>query len=146
MFVYQYFIIYYVAYDILMSSKHKYFAPHVLYYYTCMTLPTYLVIGLVADICVGRYKIIVASILCLHSVHWMDYSMIISFYVTHKYVAVAYLLSSVGAAGILSIAVPFNIDQMIGATADELSTIIYWHCFGLYIRLDRNYIQSRDGY
>ena len=23
-----------------------------------------------------------------------------------------------------------NIDQMIGATADELSTVIYWHCFG----------------
>ena len=65
--------------------------------------------------------------------HWMDYC--VSFYATHKYVhftlvAVGYSLSTIGTAGILSIAVPFNIDQMIGATADELSTIIYWHCFG----------------
>ena len=34
---------------------------------------------------------------------------------------------TVGAVGILSIAIPFNIDQMIGATADELSTVIYCH-------------------
>ena len=25
---------------------------------------------------------------------------------------------------------PFNIDQFIGATADELSNVIYWHGFG----------------
>ena len=129
MFVYQYFIINYVAYDSVMSSKHRYFAPHVLYY---MTLPTYLVIGLVADICVGRYKIIVASIYCAF-IGWI--TLCVSFYVTHEHVhftlvAVGYLLSSVGAGGIQSIAVPFNIDQMVGATADELSTIIYWHCFG----------------
>ena len=40
------------------------------------------------------------------------------------------MLSSVGAVGILSIAIPFTIDQMVGATADELSTIIYWHFIG----------------
>ena len=66
----------------------------------------------------------------------LDGLLCVSFYVTHKYVhftlvGVGYLLSSVGAAGIQSIAVPFNIDQMVGATADEFSTIIYWHCFGL---------------
>ena len=107
MFVYQYFIINYVAYDSVMSSKCRYFAPHVLYY---ITLPTYLVIGLVADICVGRYKIIVASIYCAF-VGWI--TLCVSFYVTHKYVhftlnAVGYLLSGVGAVGIQSIAVPFN--------------------------------------
>ena len=83
-------------------------------------------------ICVGRYKIIVASIYCAF-IGWI--TLCVSFYVTHKYVnftlvAVGYCLSSIGAAGIQSIAVPFIIDQMIGATADELSTIIYWHCFG----------------
>ena len=93
---------------------------------------TFLVIGLVADICVGRYKIIVASIYCAF-IGWI--TLCVSFYVTHEYahftlVAVGYLVSYVGAAGILSIAIPFNIDQMIGATADELSTIIYWHFFG----------------
>ena len=98
-----------------------------------VALLTYVVIGLVADICVGRYKIIVASIYCAF-IGWI--TLCISFYVKHKYVhfslvAVGYFLSSVGAAGILSIAIPFIIDQMIGATADELSTIIYWYCFGL---------------
>ena len=97
-----------------------------------VALLTYLVIGLVADICVGRYKIIVASIYCAF-IGWI--TLCVSFYVTHEYVhftlvAVGCLLSSVGAAAIQCIAIPFNIDQMIGATADELSAIIYWHCFG----------------
>ena len=129
MFVYQYFIINYVAYDTI-NLDSTYFAPDALYY---MALPTYLVIGLVADICVGRYKIIVASLYCAF-VGWITLS--VSFYVTQKYVhytlvAVGYSLGTIGAAGIQSISVPFNIGQMVGATADELSTIIYWHCFGL---------------
>ena len=126
--IYQHFIINYVAYNGLIDINLS-FTPDALYN---MILPTYLVIGLVADICVGRYKTIVASIYCTF-IGWI--TLCVSFYVTHEYVhftlvAVGYLISSVGAVGILSIAVPFNIDQMIGATADELSTIIYWHCFG----------------
>ena len=35
--------------------------PFVLYY---LMLPLYLVIGLVADVCVGRYRVMVASIYC----------------------------------------------------------------------------------
>ena len=69
MFVYQYFIINYVAYDSVMSSKHRYFSPHVLYY---MTLPTYLVIGLVADMCWKIQDYCSQHILCLY---WMDYPM-----------------------------------------------------------------------
>ena len=131
MFVYQQFVITYIGNDSLLKINlgSSVLANGALYY---MTLPTYLVIGLVADICVGRYKIIVASIYCAF-VGWI--TLCVSFYVTHEYVhftlvAVGYLLSSVGAAGIQSIAIPFIIDQMIGATADELSTIIYWQCFG----------------
>ena len=102
-----------------------------------VALLTYVFIGLVADICIGRYKIIVACIYCAF-IGWV--TLCVSFYVTHEYVhytlvAVGFLLSSVGAAGILSIAIPFNIDQMIGATADELSTIIYWHFFGFPLGL-----------
>ena len=130
-FTYQFFIINFVASDSSMDiiSSHMDVVPYVLFY---LILPTYLVIGLVADICIGRYKIIVASIYCAF-IGWI--TLCVSFYVTHEYVhftlvAVGYLLSSVGAAGIQSIAVPFNIDQMVGATADELSTIIYWHFFG----------------
>ena len=126
MFVYQFFIISYAA-----ISPHVDNVSYALFY---MMLPTcvILVFGLVADICVGRYKIIAASIYCAF-IGWI--TLCVSFYVTHNYahfalVLVGYSLGTVGAGGILSIAIPFNIDQMIGATADELSTIIYWHCFG----------------
>ena len=127
MFIYQMFIITYVGNNSTISSQYTNLNSLYL-----VSLPTYVVIGLVADICVGRYKIIVASIYCAF-VGWI--TLCVSFYVTYKYVhftfvAVGYCLSSIGAAGIQSIAIPFNIDQMIGATADELSTIIYWHCFG----------------
>ena len=75
---------------------------------------------------------IVASIYCAF-IGWI--TLCVSFYITHKQLhctllAIGYLLGSAGAAGIQSIAVPFNVDQLIGATAEELSAIVYWHCFG----------------
>ena len=130
MFIYLHFMADYVSKELSLDavSSHIKISTQTLY----VAPLTYLVIGLVADICVGRYKIIVASIYCAF-IGWI--TICVSFYVTHEYVnftlvAVGYLLSYVGAAGIQSIAIPFNIDQMIGATADELSTIIYWHFFG----------------
>ena len=127
--IYQLFAIGYIASDNTVSSQNAGIALLALNY---VVLPTYLVTGLAADICIGRYKIIVASIYCAF-IGWI--TLCVSFYVTHKFVhftlvAVGFLLGTVGAAGIQSIAIPFNIDQMIGATADELSNIIYWHCFG----------------
>ena len=144
MFIYQRFIISYVTNSsLLATTSYKYvdIAPYILYY---SMLPTYLVIGLVADICVGRYKIIVASIHCAF-MGWI--TLCVSFYITHKYVHVAlvtvgYLLATVGAAGIQSIAVPFNIDQMVGATADQLSAIVYWYSFGYPLGLSLEKISS----
>ena len=105
--------------------------PSMLYY---LILPLYLVIGLVADVCVGRYRVVVVSIYCAF-VGWLI--LCVSFYITQSdiaqatLIAIGFLVGTVGAVGILSIAMPFNIDQLIGATADELSNVIYWHCFGL---------------
>ena len=99
-----------------------------------LVLPTYLVIGLVADICVGRYRIIVAGLYCA-CVGWLTVA--VSFCISQYWSAASFILlivgfslSMVGAAGIQSVAVPFNIDQLIGVTADELSAVIYWHVFG----------------
>ena len=134
MFIYLVFMADYVSTEPLLDAVSS----HMNIYTRTLVAPlTYLVIGLVADMCVGRYKIIVASIYCAF-IGWI--TLCVSFYVTHEYVhytlvAIGYLLSYVGAAGILSIAIPFNIDQMIGATADELSTIIYWHFFGFPLGL-----------
>ena len=131
MFIYQFFITGYIASNNLSHtiSSHTGIAVQTL---NNVMLLAYLDVGLVADICVGRYKIVVASTYCAF-VGWI--TLCVSFYVTHKFahftlVAVGCLLSTVGAAGVQSIAIPFNIDQMIEATADELSNIIYWHCFG----------------
>ena len=37
--------------------------------------------------------------------------------------------SYIGTAGIQSIIIPFNIDQLMGVSGDELSATIYWHYF-----------------
>ena len=128
MFIYQRFSISYVTNDssLATASFQTNAAPYI------VVLPAYLIIGLVADICVGRYKIIVASIYCAF-VGWI--TLCISFYITQKYthftvVTAGYLLATIGAAGIQSIAVPFNIDQMVGASADQLSAIVYWYWLG----------------
>ena len=113
-----------------IAGSNTTLVPFLLYY---LILPLYLVIGLVADVCVGRYRVMVASIYCAF-VGWLI--LCVSFYVTQSDIAqatlltIGFLVGTVGAAGIQSIAVPFNIDQLIGATADELSNVIYWHCFG----------------
>ena len=115
---------------VIDNSKTVDIIPFALYY---LILPLYLVIGLVADVCVGRYRVMVASIYCAF-VGWLI--LCVSFYITQSDIAqatlitIGFLVGTVGAAGIQSIAVPFNIDQLIGATADELSNVIYWHGFG----------------
>ena len=99
---------------------------------TYLILPTYLVLGLVADICLGRYKVIVACIYCAF-IGWLCLG--ISFFVANKYLQplfgiTGFVVGTVGAAGLQFITVPFNIDQLIGASADELSVVIYWHILG----------------
>ena len=130
MFLYQDLIRQYVIDSLTTDTLVADVIPFVLYYFI---LPLYLVIGLVADVCVGRYRVMVASIYCAF-VGWLI--LCASFYVTQSDIAqatlvtIGFFIGTVGAAGIQSIAVPFNIDQLIGATADELSNVIYWHCFG----------------
>ena len=99
---------------------------------TCMyfiAILTFFVVGLVADTCVGRYKVIVGSIYCAF-VGWI--CLCISFFITHKLVLQTFglVVGCIGAAGVVTISIPFNIDQLVGASADELSIVIYWHVFG----------------
>ena len=94
-----------------------------------LILPVYFIVCLIADVCIGRYKVIVACIYCAF-IGWICLS--ISFFVTHEYVQpvldiTGFLVGTVGAAGLESVTIPFNIDQLIGASADELSVVIYWH-------------------
>ena len=101
----------------------------------CLAVPLCFVVGLVADTCVGRYKVIVASIHCVF-IGWI--CLCISFFTTSIYYVQLFLhitgfvLGTMGATGILIISTPFNIDQLvhIGASADELSIVVYWSLFG----------------
>ena len=45
--------------------------------------------------------------------------------------ALGFLCITVGYTGFLANIVQFNIDQLVGASADELSAIIYWHSFAI---------------
>ena len=126
---YQWSIISFAVNDQLLSDSAR---DITIFPFGFFILPAYLIIGLVADICVGRYKIIVVSIYSAF-IGWII--LCVSIYIENRLFhltifAVGFLLGTIGAAGIFSIAVPFNIDQMVGATADQLSTYIYWHCFG----------------
>ena len=90
-------------------------------------------LGLIADVWTGRYKIIVTGIyLCFFAWILSGVNFIITaywqknplFYVIYVF---GYLCSSIGYADFRANIIQFNIDQLVGASADELSAIIYWH-------------------
>ena len=99
----------------------------------CMLFYMFSLLGLIADVWTGRYKIIVTGIFfCFFAwilsgvnfiirVYWQNNSL---FYVISVF---AYICAAIGYAGFRANIVQFNIDQLVGASADELSAIIYWH-------------------
>ena len=91
--------------------------------------PVFPVIGMVADVWTGRYRIIVVGIYCCF-IGWL-LSAVSYFTVTIPTVSTTFLVMGIafqiiGIAGSLSVIVPFIIDQAIGASADELSSMIHW--------------------
>ena len=95
------------------------------------------IIGLIGDMCVGRYRMILGSMLfCL--VMWIVTVIVVTLFCvyteTHSVLfgsisLIVLGVSYIGIAGIESIIIPFNIDQLMGASGDELSATIYWHYF-----------------
>ena len=97
--------------------------------------------GLIADVWIGRYRVIVISgYICLlawlltvigYSLHWYIHN--------ELYIPVSIIILIIaclfvsGSAGFQSNILPFNIDQMMGASGDELSAIIQWNMFGTFI-------------
>ena len=98
--------------------------------------------GLIADVWIGRYRVIVISgYICLlawlltvigYSLRWYIHNeLYIPVSIIILTIACLFLVS--GSAGIQSNILPFNIDQMMGASGDELSAVIQWHIFGTFI-------------
>ena len=103
----------------------------------CLGFLSFPLVGLLTDVWIGRYKAITAGIIMcflawifagigyivkdvfhFHSIFFVLYGM-------------GYLLELVGYTSFKANIFQYNIDQLVGASADELSTVIYWHCFNI---------------
>ena len=95
--------------------------------------------GLFADIKTGRYISIIAgvhfSFVCWLIVGLMLFIKIYFMLELPLYILMAfgYILQVIGYCSFRSNIIQFNIDQAIGASADELSTIIYWDSMSMPI-------------
>ena len=92
--------------------------------------------GLVADIWIGRYKLIVAGIYMTLLMWILGGSADALFSYVHPLIVATLLIFSMvmNFGSIISVRtnlIPFNIDQLVGASGEDLSTIIYWHSFGI---------------
>ena len=89
-------------------------------------------VGLLSDVYIGRYRaIMIGIILCFIS--WIITG--ISFILNSCYsgligtiwFVLGFVINCIGVTTFLANVIQYNIDQLIGASANELSTIIYWN-------------------
>ena len=131
---------------IALISRSEYFTSFSTSFELCLDIKYFALMfyplgGLIADTCVGRYKMIVCSIiysfvtwiifviLCLFM--WMQQDLEMS---TLSHISIGFLfILYIGPAGFQSNVIPFNIDQLMGASGDELSATIYWHSLWTFI-------------
>ena len=97
--------------------------------------------GLLADVCIGTYKaILTGMILCFTS--WIISGfgfIVIQSYGSNKALhwsvySIVYLTQHTGIAFFIANIIQYIIDQLVGASSDELNTVIYWHCAALPIQ------------
>ena len=89
-----------------------------------VSLLFFLSIGLVSETCLGRYKFLTASLyLWLTAIVFMALNVIVSSVTLYLLHLVAVALST---ACHLSCVIPFTIEQLVGASGEELSFTIYW--------------------
>ena len=90
-------------------------------------------LGLLADVWIGRYKaILIGIVLCFISWIMMGIGFIVDNYFTFKAVlwsffSFGYTVHFCGYSSFTANIIQYNIDQLVGASADELSSVIYWH-------------------
>ena len=97
----------------------------------CLSFPLF---GLLADVKTGRYKMTIVGV-HFSFLSWIIFglSYIIKTYLPEYdtlsliVLSIAFILEVIGSCSFYSNIVQFSLDQVIGASADELSAIIYWH-------------------
>ena len=89
--------------------------------------------GLLADVWIGRYKaILIGIVLCFISWIIIGIGFIVDSYfaseaVLWSFYSTAYIIHFCGFSSFTANIIQYNIDQLVGASADELSSVIYWH-------------------
>ena len=89
--------------------------------------------GLLADVWIGRYKaILIGIVLCFISwiiigIGWIIESYFASEAVLWSLYSFVFMIHFCGFSSFTANIVQYNIDQLVGASADELSSVIYWH-------------------
>ena len=89
--------------------------------------------GLFADVWIGRYKaILIGIVLCFISWIIIGIGFILEGYFPSKTVfwsfySFAYIVHFCGHSSFSANIIQYNIDQLVGASADELNSVIYWH-------------------
>ena len=90
-------------------------------------------LGLLADVWIGRYKaILIGIVLCFISWIIIGIGFIVNSYLASETVlyciySFAYFLQFSGFCSFTANIIQYNIDQLVGVSADELNSVIYWH-------------------
>ena len=115
------------------TSLEQSYYNNVHYITFCLTFLAFPFFGLLADIKTGRYKSIIIGVY-ISFIAWIigGLAVIVNSFIMLKPLYLSSLffyliLQSIGYCTIHSNIVQFNIDQSVGASANQLSSIIYWH-------------------
>ena len=91
----------------------------------------YPLIGLLSDVYIGRYRaIMIGIILCFIS--WIITGILFILkshygFMGQIWIVPGYVINNIGLITFAANVIQYNIDQLIGASANKLSTIIYWN-------------------
>ena len=115
----------YLQFNLIESTIFKTSSISLLIIYCWYIL--YTIFGLLSDVYIGRYRaIMIGIILCFIS--WIVLG--IAFALDYKGMVLWIVFAFIQYTGFVSFLtnlIQYNIDQLIGASANELSTIIYWN-------------------
>ena len=90
-------------------------------------------LGLLADVWIGRYKaILIGIVLCFISWIIIGIGFSVDSYfasetVLYSIYSFVYFFQFSGFCSFTANIIQYNIDQLVGASADELNAVIYWH-------------------
>ena len=133
---------YLLNFELILNTYFQVTISHGQYYYFYIGYLLYFsfpIFGLLADVWIGRHKAIVIGMI-LSFLSWIitGIGYIIQCYNDSRVIlwlvySIAYFTQIVGYACFTANIIQYTIDQLVGASADELSTVIYWHCATLPI-------------